>query len=230
MQTYRLSTAQMEQLHQHLRRLPDARARRGKRHRYTTVLCIALAAVLGGARSYLAIAEWAKRLTQSQLKRLRARYNRRTERFEAPSEPTIRRVLQSSDAAAIDATLGHWLMGLASDDDALAVDGKTLKGARRPDGSQIHLLSALLQHHGLTVAQREVEAKTNEIPELPRLLEPLELNKRVVTADALHTQRETARYLVEDKGAHYLFIAKDNQPTLHNDIAQLPWELSPARR
>ena len=72
MQNVRLSTAQMEQLHDRLRRLPDSRKRRGKRHRYTTVLCIALAAVLGGARSYVAIAEWAERLSQSQLRRLRA--------------------------------------------------------------------------------------------------------------------------------------------------------------
>ena len=230
MQTYRLSSAQMEQLYEHLRRLPDVRGARGKRHRYTTVVCIALAAVLGGMRSYLAIAQWAKHLTQNQLKRLRARYNPCTRRFEPPSETTLRRVIQGTDAGAVDAAFGHWLMAQAGDDDAVAVDGKTLKGALRPDGSQVHLLSAVLQHDGVTIAQREVGAKTNEIPELPRLLEPLELDGRTVTADALHTQRETARYLVEDKRAHYVFIAKDNQPTLHQDIAALPWELSPPRR
>jgi len=230
MQTYRLSCTQMEQLHEHLRRLLDPRARRGKRHRYTTVVCIALAAALGGARSFLAIGEWAGRLTQSQLKRLRARYNRHTERFEPPSESTLRRVLQNTDAAAIDAAFGQWLMGQAGHDEALAVDGKTLKGAVRPDGSQVHLLSALLQEQGLTVAQREVAAKTNEIPELPHLLEPLELTDRVITADALHTQRKTASYLVEDKHAHYVFIAKDNQPTLRENIAALPWERFPPRR
>ena len=113
--------------------------------------------------------------------------------------------------------------------DALAIDGKTLKGAVRDDGTQVHLLSAFLQNQGVTVAQCEVDAKTNEIPELPRLLAPLQIQERVVSADALHTQRETARYLVEDKQAYYLFTVKDNQPTLLDDIATLPWERFPPR-
>jgi hypothetical protein len=221
----------MADLHQRLRALPDRRHARGQRHRQPTVLTIAIAAVLAGSRGYTAIAEWAARLTQSQLRRLRARYNPRTACFEPPSEPTIRRILQSADVASIDASLSDWLLGLTEPGEAVAVDGKSLRRAVREDGSRVHLLSAFLQGQGVTVAQREIPAKTNEIPEIKPLLEPLELNGRVVTADALHTQRETARFLVEDKQAHYLLTVKENQPTLYADLQALtPAHFPPARR
>ena len=216
-----LTTKQMESLQELLRTLPDCRMPRGVRHPYRAVLTIALAAVLCGAKSYTALGEFAASLTQSQLGRLRARINPRTRRFEPPTESTIRRVLQSSDAEALDLVLGQWLLEQAPTSDAVAVDGKTLRGARRPDGSQPHLLSAFLHQQGVTVAQREVGEKTNEIPELPRLLQPLDIAGRVVTADAMHTQKNTARFLVEEKKADYLLIVKDNQKTLRDDIAAL---------
>lgn len=231
MQTVSLTSAQMEDLHRRLQALPDARAARGKRHRFATVLTVAMAALLAGNRGYTAIAEWAGRLTQPQLKRLRARYNRTIGRFEAPSEPTIRRVLQSADAAAVDTAFGDWMLAAAGPNDALAVDGKTLRGATSKDGRKVHLLSGFLQAQGVTVAQRQVGEKTNEIPELKPLLQPLELTARVVTVDALHTQRETARYLVEDKSAHYLFTVKENQKGLFEAIEALrPAHFSPAHR
>ena len=206
-----------------VRNLPDCRKPRGIRHRYYAVLTIALAAVLSGARSFIAIGELAAALTQSQLKRLGARFNRKKQRYDAPSESTLRRVLQSSDASVLDNALGHWLYQQSddADTDALAIDGKTLRGARRPDGSQVHLLSAFLHHQGITVAQREVGAKTNEIPELPHLLQPLDVSGRVITADAMHTQKKTARFIIEEKEADYVFTVKDNQKTLREDIAAL---------
>ena len=221
MQLVSLTSAQMQDVRERLCALPDGRAARGKRHRLATVLTIALAAVLAGSRGYTAIAEWAARLTQAQLKRLHARYNPRTERFAPPSEPTVRRVLQTVDAAAVDAAFGDWLLALADPDDAVAVDGKALRGAVREDGTHVHLLAAFLHDQGATVAQREIPAKTNEIPEIKPLLEPLALTGRVVTADALHTQRETARFLVEDKQAHDLLTVKENQPTRYADLSAL---------
>src|SRR5579863_1737854 len=98
--------------------------------------------------------------------------------------------------------------------DPLALDGKTLNGARRKDGTQVHLLSAFL--HQQASLRSRWEEKTNEIPQLKRLLEPLDY-PGVVTADAMHTQRETARFRVE---ADSLFIAK-NQRSIREDIAAL---------
>jgi predicted transposase YbfD/YdcC len=99
-----------------------------------------------------------------------------------------------------------------------AADGKTARGAVRPDGSQVHLLSAFHVTEGRTMAQREVDAKTNEIPELLPMLEGLDLDGMVITADALHGQRETARKIREDLGAHYLLFIKANQPSLLDAI------------
>jgi len=84
-----------------------------------------------------------------------------------------------------------------------------------------HLLSAILHQEAVVIGQIAVDDQTNEIPKLPELLEPLPLEGAVVTADALHTQQQTARYIVETKKADYLFTVKDNQPTLRQDIADL---------
>ena len=105
---------------------------------------------------------------------------------------------------------------------ALAIDGKTLRGSADADAKAVHLMAALLHDEAVVTAQVAVPGKTNEIPCAKVLLDPLDLSGAVVTADALHTQHETARYLVEDKEADYLFTVKENQPTLYWDLARLP--------
>jgi hypothetical protein len=145
-----------------------------------------------------------------------------------PSEPTFRRVLQRLDAAALDAALGRWLAQqtrLAGQ--GIALDGKTVRGAR--DGAQPapHLLSAVLHRDGLVLAQQAVGEKTNEIPCVQPLLAGVDITGAVVTADALHTQTETARYLVAEKQADYLLPVKDNQLTLKQDIAALQLDAFP---
>ena len=108
----------------------------------------------------------------------------------------------------------------------MALDGKVLRGTRGK--GQARELVAVVGHHSAVVLnQVEVPDKASEMQAVKPLLEPIELSGRVVTADALHTQIETARYLVQDKGAHYLFTVKDNQPTLKTDIASLHMEASP---
>jgi hypothetical protein len=217
----KLSTRRAEQLMQLLLQIPDPRMARGIRHEKLSVLAIAICALMSNARTFTAIAEWAKRCSQNMLKRLECRYNKKTSRYEPPSEPTIRRFLQSVDAETVDRVLGSWFQGLSDNDSAVAVDGKTLKGARRQNGRQVHLLSAFVHQQAMVLAQRQVESKTNEIPTVRPLLEPLDLKDRVVTLDALHTQKDTARYLVEKKHADYLFTVKDNQQTLKKDIEDL---------
>ena len=216
----RFTKNQIDDLLDGLRALPDPRHKQGLRHRKISILAIAICAVLCGARGYAAIAEWAKRCSQKMLKRLWCRFDEKTQRYVSPSEPTIRRLLQSIDAEAVDQSLGGWLRGLFTGD-AIGFDGKVLKGARREDGSQVHLLSAFVHQEGITVAQRQIAAKSNEIPAARPLLEPLDLKGKVITADAMHTQRQLAQFLVEEKDAHYCFTVKDNQSTLKEDIAEL---------
>jgi predicted transposase YbfD/YdcC len=110
----------------------------------------------------------------------------------------------------------------------LSVDGKAVRGAIQPDGRAVHLLAAMAHEVPAVLAQRDVAHKTNEITQVKPLLDPLELTGWAVTLDALHAQRETARYLVEDKGAAYVFTAiKDNQPTLFAQLDALPWTSVP---
>jgi len=104
---------------------------------------------------------------------------------------------------------------------AIAVDGKTLRGARLDERRAVHLLSAMTHREGATVAQRNVDTKTNEITGFAPLLGPLDLKGVVVTADAIHAQRAHARFLVQDKGAHYVFGLKDNQPLLREAAERL---------
>jgi hypothetical protein len=101
-----------------------------------------------------------------------------------------------------------------------SVDGKTLRGARTPNG-QVKLLSAFLPNQGAVVAQQEIPHTTNEIPVIKELLAPVPLEGAVVTADAMHTQRDTAAYIVEEKKADYVFTVKDNQPSLLEAIKDL---------
>jgi hypothetical protein len=205
-----------------LRTVEDPRQRRGVRHPVVTVVAIAGCAALSGARSFKASAEWAKELTRDTLRRLGSR------RWTPPSEPTLRRVLQHLDAERLDAEIGRWLLHQpGARIEAVSVDGKTLRGARDSDQAAPPLLSAILHQEGLVVAQRAGGEKTNEIPELPRLVESLPLEGAGVTADAMHTQQETARYLVEKKKADYVFTVKDNQPTLQQDLADLHRESFP---
>jgi hypothetical protein len=205
-----------------LQTVPDPRHRRGVRHPVRTVVAIAICAAVAGARSFTAIAQWAQGVSAEALRRLGA--TRRT----PPSEPTIRRVLQAVDADRLDAQVGPWLLRVAAPCGAqLSVDGKTVRGGHARGRAAPHLLSAILHQDAVVVAQAAVPPATNEIPILPRLLAPLPLAGAVVTADALHTQAETARFLVEEKHADYVFTVKENQATLKEDIAALQLDAFP---
>jgi predicted transposase YbfD/YdcC len=156
-------------------------------------------------------------------------------------EATIRRVLETVDAAALDAAVGSWLAGrLAATGQrhghgqrarrALAVDGKAVRGTRhaRRDGQAVHLLAVADQQASAVLARAAVGGKSNEITAFAPLLEPLDLAGAVITADAMHTQREHARFLVSDKKAHYILVVKKNQPSLYAQVKNLPWRHIPA--
>jgi hypothetical protein len=217
----KLSAQDAEMLLDTLRKIPDPRKARGQRHKKMSILAIAVCALLCGARSFAAMAQWGHVCSQSMLKRLGCRRNKKTGLYMPPSEPTIRRFVQGSDADIVDQALGEWYQAVAPSDSPVAIDGKTLRGARSPDATQVKLMGAFLHEEGTLIAQQQVPDDTNEITVVKPLLDPLSLEGRIVTADALHTQKETARYLVEDKKADYLFTVKDNQPTLRSDIEDL---------
>lgn len=200
----------------------DPRARRGVRHRFATILGVAVCAVLAGARSYLAIAEWAGDLTPSV--RLRLGLGRR----RAPAESTIRRVLQRVDDEQLDRVVSAWLTARApagtgpAHTPVVAVDGKSARGARGEDGRAVHLLGAFDAATGVVLGQAVVDGKTNEINAFAPLLDRVELAGAIVTADALHTQTRHVDYLT-GRGAHWILTVKANQPTLLTRLRTLPW-------
>jgi hypothetical protein len=188
------------------------------RYSLQSVLAVAVCATLAGARSFGALHEWAADQSEALRRRLRCRCGR------APSERTLRRVLQAVDAQELDTKVGQWLARLHEtlEGRALALDGKTLRGSRDgEEGRPVHLLAAVVHGSAAVVAQTRVDEKTNEITRVKPLLSELDIAGAVVTADALLTQREIARHLVEDKDADYVFTVKDNQPSLRRDIAEL---------
>ena len=216
----------------HLRTVADPRMKRGIRHRMLCMLTVAVCAVLSGSQSYIAIGEWAKRSTQDMRKRMGCRFDRNKGLFVVPSEPTLRRTLQAADAHALDTAVSQWMITQAPVmGNAIAIDGKTSRGSTSKEGKQTHLVSAFLHKQGVVIAQQAVADKSNEITAVRPLLANLDITGCVITADAMHTQKDTARFIVEEKHADYLFTVKDNQPTLRQDIESLPMEaFSPGAR
>ena len=199
-------------------RVPDPRKPRGRRHSLAAVLTLATCAVLAGARSFTAIGEWSADAGQAVADLLGI--------VRVPDESTFRRVLAALDADALDTALGAWTAAVttppAGTRRRIAVDGKTLRGSRTGDSPGRHLLAALDHGTGVVLGQVAVDTKSNEIPALPILLAGLDLTDVIVTADALHTQRQTASWLVSHQ-AHYVLTVKTNQPTLYAQLAALPW-------
>ena len=154
-----------------------------------------------------------KKLTQRQLRALGCRRDEAAQRYVPPSDSTFQRVLSKCDAGAIAALVGTWLAEQeVSAVMQLAVDGKVLRGRGRQDGKPLQLLSAVTHQLRLTLDQIPIEEKSNEIPALRRLLEKIKPPPGVlVTADAMHCQQESARFITQELGGDYLFGLKGNQ-------------------
>jgi hypothetical protein len=218
-----------------LAEVPDPRSRQGRRYPLPALLGLACAAVLCGARSYSAMAEWGRNYDPTLLRALG--FTRQT----APCAATLFLVFRALDRQVFEQVLGRWaaevLVQTESSEalDALALDGKTLRGSHKQGAPGTHLLSVVSQTLGLTLAQTAVDSKTNEIPVAAVVLRGLVLTGRVVTMDALLTQREVAQTIL-DGGGDYLMVAKGNQPHLHQDIADVfttppsPARSAPPRR
>ncbi|TRO55733.1 ISAs1 family transposase [Streptomyces sp. IB201691-2A2] len=205
-------------------RLPDPRHRRGVRHPFVAVLLIAASAVAAGARSYAAIGQWARSAPQQTLARLGARLLTSLNVRIAPSRSTIRRI----DSAVCPGGLADLTGEAPAGAESVAADGKSARGSRDGGMPAAHLLAAMTDD-GRTVTQLRVPGKTNEITCFAALLEPFDLTGVVVTADALHTQRDHAVFLVKVKRAHYAFTVKKNRPMLHERLRTLPWERARAK-
>jgi hypothetical protein len=202
--------------------VPDPRSRRGRRHPLPALLAAVCLALLCGAKSYAAIAQWAADQDLALMHRLG--FTRRP-----PKLGGIRKVLMALDVAAFEAALNRWaeaLLGrpVAAGGDppaAFALDGKSARGSFDGLEKAVHLLSLVAQESGLTLAQAAVpnggRDKTNEHKAALRLLEGLALEGRLITGDAIFCQRDFCQQVIDARGDYLVFV-KENQPTLLHDI------------
>ena len=176
--------------------VPDPRARRGIRYGLPGIVAVALAAVVAGARSFAAIGQWAGELTGAQLAELGLL------RGVAPDASTFRKVLARLDAVCPGQLAGAFIWTrtrVAGGRRVIAIDGKTVRGARTATPPAPHLVSASGHATGTVLGQLATAAKSNEIPAVRTLLGGLDLANVVVTVDAMHTQADTATAIT---GAH----------------------------
>lgn len=186
-----------------LRKVPEFREKSGRRHDLDAILGLSCAAMLCGARSYTAMSEWGPNYGSALVQELGFTSGR------TPCAATFFNVFKGLDCAALESALGEWseevLASLPRGSNkaklqGLAMDGKTVRGSARQGAVGTHLLSVVSHELGLTVAQHAVDDKSNEIPAATEVIRNLLLEGRVITVDALLTQRALARQIVEKKG------------------------------
>ena len=212
-----------------LGQVPDPRPGGARRHPTGYVLGVLVASfACAGFESFLASAQWAAGADRELLLALGAAPDPLSGAVTPPSEATIRRIACRVDREALDNVLAAWtaaqLEPAAPDGErvAVAVDGKTVRGARGGGQRAPHLLSAATHDQSLVLAQRQIPGKTNEIPIVKALLEDLtaaghDVATMVFTLDALHTQHATAS-LLDNLGAGYVMTVKGNQPRLLQSV------------
>ncbi|MHB1421563.1 MAG: ISAs1 family transposase [Bacillota bacterium] len=207
-------------LFERLSDLKDLRKKKGKQHPYVAVLAISVLAGFAGIKSYLGMEDFAKSLSQEELKLLGCKYDDwDTQRYLAPSDTTFSRVLQQTNSEEFDLTVGEWTSEQI-EYERIAIDGKKLRGARLENGKHVNLVAAVAHGSGEVLAQQEVDEKSNEIPAAEPLLNKIDIKGKVITADALHTQVNLANY-IKKREADYVLIVKDNQGNLKKEIAAL---------
>jgi len=219
-----MTAARSQYLLDLLAQVPDPRKRRGRRHSLAGLLAVGIAAVIAGSRSFTAIGQWAADAGPDVLAVLGA--------VRGPAEEsTFRRAFALVNGDVLDQVLGAWLWtraGRSRGRLVIAIDGKTVRGAKDKAGKAPHLVAALAHGIGAVLGQVAVDEKSNEIPAVRELLKAFaDLAGAVLTIDAMHTQHDTAQVIL-GRGADYVMTVKANMPTLYRQLKKLPWAAIPA--
>ena len=179
--------------------VPDFRKSQGKRHSLAAILALSCAAILCGYKSYGAMAEWGKHYGRTLAQRLGFRDGK------TPCVGTLHTIFRRLDKQALETVLSAWaqcvLAHTSTEAVPVAIDGKSLRGSHKQGACDVHLLSAVSHGLGLTLYQQAVDDKTNEIGAVEQVLGALVLEGRVVTVDALLTQKTVAQAIL-DKGGN----------------------------
>ena len=193
--------------------LHDPRSKQGRRYSLSSLLSLAVVAMMAGMTSLEAIAHFG-RLWGPRLTHLLGFRDGQT-----PSKATYSRLFAALDTAQVEAVLSRWVRDRCPPERwrHLTLDGKALRGSRDGEAAGVHLLTAYAPEVAAVLGQLRVDGKTNEHKSALRMLGVLPLEGKVVTADAMFTHRDVCR-AVRDGGGDYILPVKDNQPTLRADI------------
>src|SRR5579859_1617104 len=226
-----LEPGAMTSLYAALQPLSDARRSQGKRYELALILCLLVLAKMAGQTSLSAATEWIRHRAAPLAEQFGLR------RTSMPCQMTYCNVLARVNAKHLDELLAAFFVRweaeqrcgtepsrlhtpqAKADHTHLAIDGKTLR-ATTSQPQPVHQLSCYEIATGIVLWHCNVQEKENEISALKPLLTPQLITGRIFTLDAMHTQRELCAQ-IHRFGGDYLLIAKDNQPTLHEDIADL---------
>ena len=212
-------------LYEFLTRLEDRRDPRGVRYPLAWVLTLTLLAKLAGEDRLTGIAEWVEHRKEALARAMGL------SRAQAPHRTTYSRILGSTLSVEDFEGMAGAFFAQSRQPGAtvqLTIDGKTLRGSIGTGETRgEHLLAAYLPGEGVVLAQVAVDRKENEITAAPGLLETIDLRDKVVSGDAMLTQRELSRQVVE-RGGDYLWSVKDNQPQLRDDLITCFADASPS--
>lgn len=207
--------------------VPESRSVHGLRHKQATVLAIVFAYLLSGGRGgHRGVALFAQDLSPTQRAAFGGWFDRKERRYEAPKENCIYRVLKAVLVLPFQQAIWAWQKArLGSEDgDVVVLDGKAVRGSQ---GTQ--LVGAINAQSGRVLGVETVAHKSNEIPAGQTLLQRLDLDGTIALMDALHTQVETARAIVQEGGGDFVLVVKGNQPTLLDQAKNLlPEDFSPS--
>lgn len=194
--------------------VPDHRSSQGRRHPLGAILALSTCAMLCGAHSLYAIAQFGRDhgAVTAQLLGFT--------REKTPCVATLHRVFKDLDVGAFEAALGRWLVNSGVEpDEPLSLDGKTLRGIHGEGIPGVHLVSAYAHRAGAVLAQVAAPGKGQELAAAKEVLRRVSLEGRVVVADALLTQRDVCEQIVAG-GGEYLLPVKKNQPALYQDLVE----------
>jgi predicted transposase YbfD/YdcC len=211
-------------LYRAFEQVPDGRKRRGKRYPLALIFTLLLLGKLAGETTIKGVVEWVQ-LRESDLGK-QLDWPRRF-----PSQATYTRALAACDAEKLAHVIAEVILKARASSSTqlentqgvlrqVAVDGKTLRGTQGHEPvhqPSVHVLSWYDPQTGVVLAHRAVPHKHNEISTLAAFLSPQHCKDRIITADALHTQRAFCADVIRFAG-HYVLIAKKNQPTLLQDL------------
>jgi predicted transposase YbfD/YdcC len=204
----------LERTYNHFENITDPRANRGENHSLIEMIFVTLCATICGADSWTDVERYGKAKCDWLRQFIRLE-------FGVPSHDTFGRVFSKLDSVEFYAALQSWVADIAGSlkGETVAFDGKTLRGSfdSASGKSALHSVSAWACGLRLTLGLTSVDEKSNEIPAVQELINVLDLEGAVVTADAMHCQRETAKAVIEKK-ADYILVVKGNQPILENEL------------